>query len=365
MGQRPSNLDAGYSRPGNYSRGPTPKAKPKRSTTATPKHTAPPTPVTTQQHAAASSSTATPQSTPRKTPVSIDLISDDEDQASAKNLKTAQGTRKMELPIRKSIHENITVADHSSKAQSTFASSTSSSQTLSEATAKDENPAPSKKRKRNARTPSTGTARRRSNEQQLRAELPDLAINAKGFEQPSSPRTQRRDSYEEDWSGDDSDDASYTASFEFRFTAICSYDGNGEATENYPSTDLEDCVGALWTRIREAEDRWQEAFGEYWMYEFTKTGKATGPVCVSQRCSKKPTNWGEREGMGKFACVDCVKAGRPCFTYVSGGDGRKGEFRLLPLRESDRTKKVVKDEETRYWVNDERMDLGGDDEMEF
>lgn len=246
---------------------------------------------------------------------------------------------------------------------------------MAKATASDEKvmpkATPSKKRKRTTGASSSGTGRRRSYEQQIRDELPDLAINAKGFDEPNAPRNRRRDSFEKGWDGDDSDDESYTASLEFRFTAVCAYDGDGDVADFYTHRDLESDVEALWERIRDEEDRWQAAWGDYWMYEFTKTRtKASVPLCVSQKCARKPTTWGlvnGRQNAGKYACVDCAKAGRPCFTYIHGGghSRQKGGFRLLPLKESDRTKKVVKGQETRYWINDERQAVEAEEAMEF
>ena len=101
----------------------------------------------------------------------------------------------------------------------------------------------------------------------------------------------------------------------------------------------------------------------YRQFEFTKKGWKSGlPQCVTKKLcggkdlddaqiSKGGTKW--RSGSeGKAACSDCVKAGRPCFTWYEGNDsGTWGELLLLPLHEQDRVKKVGDGFEIRHWLN--------------
>lgn len=79
-----------------------------------------------------------------------------------------------------------------------------------------------------------------------------------------------------------------------------------------------------------------------------------GPRCATKHLAGAKTNW--RLGCeGKYACKDCVKMGRPCFTFAQikdEGSWTMHEFRLLPMHEQDRLKKPVAGQsEVRYWLN--------------
>ncbi|KAK5163585.1 uncharacterized protein LTR77_010534 [Saxophila tyrrhenica] len=148
--------------------------------------------------------------------------------------------------------------------------------------------------------------------------------------------------------------------YQFDFRAIVSYDAEGEVFEFYRCNELLP-MGELWERIELcARTMWEAKKGEAWSEQFkVDSGKAANQqkhLCVSQKCQGLRTTW--RGGEGMFACKECVKLGRPCFTFVcTGGWGDDGcplgEFRLLPLHEGDRVKRVKKDYEIRHWIDDE------------
>ena len=132
----------------------------------------------------------------------------------------------------------------------------------------------------------------------------------------------------------------------FAFRAMAYYNSNGDP-HGFKSTELRGLCTELWDRIRELVESWEECKGEFWTYEFTKTGyKAKIQPCVTTKLAGKGrTLWHDADCEGKFACRKCVAENRPCFTWT--GD----EFWLLPLRNQDRVRQVQKDFEIRYWVN--------------
>lgn len=226
------------------------------------------------------------------------------------------------------------------------------------------NATPSDKRKRSFQEPASSPKKKRNKVQEMQDELSDLAIDAIGFTAPITLRNKRRESYQEG-ADDSDDDESFDSSMDFNFTAICDYDDNGKIDRHYPVEDLTDCVTALWERINELLGWWEDAAGQDWQWEFKKKRKAGPAVCVNQKLQKKGTTWSGEPG--KYACVDCARAGMPCFTFFKDdATGKKGEFRLLPLASKDRLKEVVPDEETRHWVNDEWPSSGkAVEKMEF
>lgn len=270
--------------------------------------------------------------------------------------KSARANR---LPVRSSIHDNVTVADYSLPAPYTPTPSSKAVPPLPNvspiqpSTTQLAAGTPATKCKRKVQEPASNprTKRRRSKEDELQDEVANLTINALGFGKPTTPRNKRRKSYQESDAGSDFEDGAFQASMDFRFTAICKYDDNGEISGNYTSEELVDVVAALWERIHKAEDQWERTLGEDWQWEFKKPRKTSPPACVTQKCRKKPTVWGVGVPAGKYACVECVGTGKPCFTFVPG---RQGGFRLLPLSAKDRMKGVTTGTETRYWINDEK-----------
>ena len=142
---------------------------------------------------------------------------------------------------------------------------------------------------------------------------------------------------------------------DFPFKAVCTYQRNGSPNNIFYSSDLHGKMADLWDRIALTTNLWESCAGEDWRFEYEqRTRKAKTASCVTRKLQKRRMNWHKGEA-GKYACKDCAKSGRPCFTYVAleSDEGYEyGEFRLLPLLVSDRVREVVKDREIRYWVND-------------
>lgn len=158
---------------------------------------------------------------------------------------------------------------------------------------------------------------------------------------------------------------SLTSDDGFTFKAVCTYEKDGSVDGSYGSADLKDMAG-LCDRIAIVTDTWERYAGEAWQYEFERRSyNSTMPVCITKKLQKQRTTW-HKGFEGMHACKDCVQSGKPCFTYFELG--RKGgwdyaEFRLLPLHESDRKKKVSTGKEIRWWVNDQ-VKLVDFDEMD-
>lgn len=272
----------------------------------------------------------------------------------------AKQTSRDRLPARMSLHENITVADRSPQPPDSPPTPTPALQAAAKAVNSQAPPkqvfaTPGKKRKRSSQDngASSSAKRGRNKEQEVANELDDLAVNAHGLAltEPTGSRSRRKESYQEQAEDPDDDEESFKDVGEFNFIAVCGYSDDGEVAENYTSEELRGVTKALWERIEELQDVWEIPAGDYWQYDFMKKRSRGKSVCVTQKSRRKATTW-RTEGEGKFACSDCVKHNRPCFTYVHGEDGLKGGFRLLPLHEKDRTQPVFKHQETRYWIND-------------
>ena len=370
---RASNLLAGVRRPANFRTNtkaenvPKPTAEPKPAAALILSNA--PKPAVASKTAATPTSAKAAQTTPSTRVPTIDLVSSDEDKHPiAKPSPKVVGNGR--LPVRTSIHDNITVANQSPQPASTPKVATSSppAPVIFPASKGETNSTPSKKRKSSTEAPATQAKRRRNKLQEMQDEVSNLTINANGFNDPTTPRSRRKESYREDSDEEDDEsvDETFESSMDFNFKAVCTYDEHGGIDALFPSADLNDCVEALWERIRQVQDTWEHKCGEDWQWEFKKPGGNAGaPVCVTRKCLKLRTNWGTGQVAGKYACVHCVGAGKPCFTFVKEGR-KKGEFRLLPLREVDRTKAVTAGLETRYWINDGKGGVrGGGEEKEL
>lgn len=146
---------------------------------------------------------------------------------------------------------------------------------------------------------------------------------------------------------------------EFTFSAIYDYDG---AKPLFMGSDRIKQCGALMKRIQQIKDTWEHNKGAEWQFEFEKNGKSgLLPVCVTTKLAKPGKAKWRHDGAGKFACRDCAKNGRPCFTWTEVQTNRKDakdwslwEFRLLPLHLNDRTRSVGRgNAAARYWFNEE------------
>lgn len=185
--------------------------------------------------------------------------------------------------------------------------------------------------------------RKRTKQEEIEEELPELHLD--DFEAPTRPRKKKRTP------------SAVIGDEEFHFAAICMYDEEG-APYRMPPEDMDKC-DFLQERITKTKEIWEHNKGTDWMFDFTKTDyKPIVPPCVTMKVAGRRTRW-RPYCVGLYACKDCVKNGRPCFTWVE--KEKEGankawstwEFRLLPLHEEDRTCRVVKGRrEGRYWLND-------------
>jgi hypothetical protein len=254
--------------------------------------------------------------------------------------------------------------------------------------------------KRNDRAP-TAKKHKRSAQEEIDEELAELDIH--DFEMPTEPRRKRRNVYEGSYASDlgyagfqPVEDSKYLPGVRtskntkinnrtkstpakkkspvepltpmspasppalpepvaaFTFKAVCTYKRDGAINDYYNPADLKP-MADLWDRINVITTNWEDNKGEDWKWTFERRGyNPKTPACITSKLQDKRTKW--HTGFeGIHACKDCAQTGRPCFTFVQlgkEGEWEYGEFRLLPLRESDRTRAVAKGVEIRHWVND-------------
>lgn len=136
----------------------------------------------------------------------------------------------------------------------------------------------------------------------------------------------------------------------FVFKAILARHSDASIEFLHSQEDLADAAEALWERIRELHDTWEEAKGEDWAYEFeVKLRNQDSKHCVSSKLRIQGRELGRsmwRPGCEcLYACSQCVTEGRPCFVWT------QDEFRLLPLHDDDRIWPVKKGAEVRQWIN--------------
>lgn len=181
---------------------------------------------------------------------------------------------------------------------------------------------------------------RSSHKERLEAELRDLAP----FEDYKlmSPPTKRAK-----LSGNDKQDCHAKLKEDFHFKAIVSYTPDGSIDEWYDSRlDLHDCLEELWDliasqpEVRRTQEWVKNPFVPNSVRKYSHEGASE---CVWCYIGNTKTSWGRERA--RWACERCVKQNRPCFAPVDG------EWRLLPLHESDRNFEVEKDCEIRTWVN--------------
>jgi hypothetical protein len=140
------------------------------------------------------------------------------------------------------------------------------------------------------------------------------------------------------------DTSALRASFEF--LAVTKHCRSGVIERFHSVEDLSDECDELWDHIRRLVDKWEEAKGGDWKYEFEKTGyKPAVRPCVTTKLTTKGRMAWRPGGEGKFACGKCVREGMPCFTWTGE------EFWLLPLHDLDRRYPVLPGLEIRYWIN--------------
>ena len=216
-------------------------------------------------------------------------------------------------------------------------------------------------------TPKVDKKRKRSRLAEIKDELPELQLDASRY--PDNPRKRQRPSYSSqsnDEVDEDADAVASPADGDFHFIAITDYHPDGEPMGYDSRTDLQGQCEDLWSRIEIVQRTiWEKNAGEDWRWDLEKLDwSVNNPLCVSQKLQRGArVKW--RPGCeGKYACTDCVKAGRPCFTWM------EQEFRLLPLCGEDRVKAVVVGKnEIRYWVNDSTKlvdtDAAGSDDDDY
>jgi hypothetical protein len=138
----------------------------------------------------------------------------------------------------------------------------------------------------------------------------------------------------------------------------------------FDSDILKDKMSSFWKTLTSLRNKWEEQAGADWAWEVQKKVKSRGGngavqrVCVtSQLDNDLRTKWRHGDS-GFFACSECAKAAKPCFTWVrdeGGGEegdddevfgAPKGEFWCLPVHKDDRRCKEVKGKEIRSRVNE-------------
>jgi hypothetical protein len=138
----------------------------------------------------------------------------------------------------------------------------------------------------------------------------------------------------------------------------------------FDSDTLKNTMSSFWKALTSLLDTWEEQAGADWAWEVQKKVKSRGGngafqrVCVtSQLDDELHTKWRHGDS-GFFACSECAKAAKPCFTWVrdeGGGEegdddevfgAPKGEFWCLPVHKDDRRCKEVKGKEIRSRVNE-------------
>lgn len=141
---------------------------------------------------------------------------------------------------------------------------------------------------------------------------------------------------------------------DIQFCAVEGYLDDGQVKKYYVPSELKD-FKVLDSRIYETTSIWTRNYGEDWTFELSKSGASP---CITSKLARKKTTW--RKGQeGSFACQDCVKMGRPCFTPVlgMGDDGWKyEEIHLLPLHELDRHGSVDGGKaQAQLWINEDTL----------
>lgn len=118
------------------------------------------------------------------------------------------------------------------------------------------------------------------------------------------------------------------ASPDFEFLAVTGYDADGSISGYDSEKDLKGVMTELWDRVGELTDLCEEARGQRWQEVFDT--KSRTKHCVARKMEGGRVQW--RAGCeGKFACRDCVREERPCFTWSA--------------------ERVESDFEIRYWIN--------------
>lgn len=191
-------------------------------------------------------------------------------------------------------------------------------------------------------TPKVEKKRKRTQKEQIDEELNDLHLDT--FEAPARPRKKRAAPSFED-----------PDSEHFSFKAVCTYK-DGEIDHYFTSEDLNECK-FLQDRIEMTKDKiWEKDQYSHWQFAIKADCKSKRAPCVTKKLAHQRTSW-HKGFEGVFACRDCAKNGRPCFIWVEDagyGGMSDGEFRLLPLRDADRTRPIVPGKtEVRYWINDD------------
>jgi hypothetical protein len=142
----------------------------------------------------------------------------------------------------------------------------------------------------------------------------------------------------------------------------------------YDSMVMEKGIPPFWALLSTLSAKWEEQAGDRWAWEFQKRSSAGRKssedkmprrFCITSKLANLPTDWRPLDE-GFRTCMDCVVAGRPCFTWVmdkNGGDGEgddsgevlgvpKGEFWCLPVHQDDRNCPVEEECDIRTWVNE-------------
>jgi hypothetical protein len=176
-----------------------------------------------------------------------------------------------------------------------------------------------------------------------------------------------------------------TTPFTFKF--VVSYAANTDDTDDTDDTDnrttnmsfydsmvMEKGIPPFWALLSTLSAKWEEQAGDRWAWEFQKRSNADRKrsddkmprrFCITSKLANLPTNWRPLDE-GFQTCMDCVVAGRPCFTWAmdkNGGDGEgddsgevfgvpKGEFWCLPIHQDDRNCPVEEEFDIRTWVNE-------------
>lgn len=200
-----------------------------------------------------------------------------------------------------------------------------------------------------------GAQRKRSKQELERDELGDelnaLKIDGFGYSAAiaAGPRA-KRTSTASTQSATATDGALPNASTGFDFRAICTYRDRDTIGDEMHSSKLTDVAADLWDRIESAQNIWEKSWGAEWREELMRHCARVPDkyVCVTRLLLRKRTNWGSGREPGMFACVDCVRAGLPCFTHV--WQDASSEIQLLPLHEKERGGPVIKGEEVMWWI---------------
>jgi hypothetical protein len=164
--------------------------------------------------------------------------------------------------------------------------------------------------------------------------------------------------------------------FTFKFVVSYADDINNPTTNMsfYNSMSMGKAMPPFWALLSTLSAKWEEQASDRWAWEFQKRSSAGRKssedkmprrFCITSKLANLPTNWRPLDE-GFRTCMDCVVAGRPCFTWVmdkNGGDGEgddsgevlgvpKGEFWCLPIHQDDRNCPVEEECDIRTWVNE-------------